>query len=363
MREGRRSRFLVVLAVFALLGAACSNEDPADPGGPTSGPTETGAASDMKVGVAFDVGGLGDKSFNDAAEAGIQAAIDEGVIDGDNVERIEPNSTGSNRDANVQNLADQGFDLILAIGFSFSPGVAEIAADFPETTFAVIDGFATTIATDADNIVDLAFKEHEGSFLVGAAAALASEAGTIGFLGGQRGTGLIEKFEAGYVAGAQHVNPDVEVLVEYIGDDVTAFNEPTKGKALADKLYDDGADVVYHAAGASGAGLFQSVEEHGEGHLAVGVDSDQYLTASPEQQPFILTSMLKRVDTAVHDIIVATANDEFEPGFRVFGMAEDGVDYSKSNTDLMTEEITTELDDLKQQIIDGEIEVPEAPEE
>ncbi|MCA1726793.1 MAG: BMP family ABC transporter substrate-binding protein [Actinobacteria bacterium] len=158
------------------------------------------------------------------------------------------------------------------------------------------------------------------------------------------------------------MNEDIEVLVEYIGDDVTAFNDPTKGKALSDKLYDDGADVVYHASGASGAGLFQSAEAHGEGVLAIGVDSDQYLTASADQQPFILTSMLKRVDTAVHDIIEATVNDEFEPGFQVFGMAEEGVDYSKSNTDLMTDDIVEQLDEFKQQIIDGEIEVPEAPE-
>jgi basic membrane protein A len=355
----RKIKFLVVVTVLALLAAACGGGNPADDGTPSAGPT----ASDLTVGVSFDIGGLGDQSFNDAAERGLQAAIDEGLITRDNVTELEPNASGSNRDSNTQSLADQGLDLILCIGFSFSPGVAEIAADFPDTTFAVIDGFATAIAADAPNIVDLTFKEHEGSFLVGAAAATKSQSGTIGFLGGQKGTGLIEKFEAGYKAGALAVNPDIKVLVEYIGDDTTAFNDPTKGKAKADKLYDDGADVVFHAAGASGAGLFQSVAGRAETDLAIGVDSDQYLTASAEQQPHILTSMLKRVDTAVHDVIDDVVNDTFEPGSVSFGMAEDGLDYSKSNEDLMTEDLIAVLDDFKAKIISGEIVVPDKPED
>ena len=357
-----RTRLLAIAAVAMLVLAACGGETTGG-GGDTADTGDTGdaAGGDLRVGVAFDVGGLGDQSFNDSANAGLQQAIDEGLVTEENVEIIEPNATGSNRDDNVVNLADQGFDLVLGIGFAFSEGIAEISGDYPDQRFGIIDGFATTIATDADNIVDLTFKEHEGSFLVGAAAALASKSGTIGFLGGQQGTGLIERFEAGYVAGAQHINPDIEVLVEYIGDDTTAFNDPTKGEALSGKMYDAGADVVYHAAGASGAGLFQAAVAAGDDALAIGVDSDQYLTASPEQQPHILTSMLKRVDTAVHDTIEAVANDEFEPGFRSFGLAEEGIDYSKSNPDLLTEEMQTELDSLKQQIIDGEITVPDKP--
>lgn len=353
----RGSRKLLALAFVAVLVLAACGGETRDGGGDGG----DGAAGDVRVGVAFDVGGLGDQSFNDAANRGLQQAITEGLVTEENTELIEPNATGSNRDDNVVNLADQEFDVIFGIGFAFSEGIAEIAADYPDQKFAVVDGFATTIATDATNIVDLTFKEHEGSFLVGAAAALASQTGTIGFLGGQEGTGLIEKFQAGYEAGARHINPDIEILVEYIGDDVTAFNDPTKGEALSASMYDGGADVVYHAAGASGAGLFQAVVAAGEDALAIGVDSDQYLTASPEQQPHILTSMLKRVDTAVYDTIVAVAEDSFEPGFRVFGLAEEGVDYSKSNPDLMTEDMVAQLDELKQQIIDGEITVPEEP--
>ena len=171
----------------------------------------------------------------------------------DNVERLEPDAEGTNRDQNVVNLADQGYDVILAIGFAFSPGIDTIAADYPDQFFAVVDGFAA----EAPNVANLTFKEHEGSFLVGAAAGLKTESGTVGFLGGQQGTGLIERFEAGYAAGVAEVNPDTEVLVEYIGDSTKAFNDPTKGEALSAKMYDGGADIVYHAAGASGTGLFK----------------------------------------------------------------------------------------------------------
>jgi basic membrane protein A len=309
--------------------------------------------------VAFDIGGLGDQSFNDAAERGVQAAIDEGIIAEGDVQRIEANATGSNRDDNVVNLADQGVDIVIAVGFAFSPGIDKIAGDYPDTDFAVVDGFAG----DAPNVGNLGFKEHEGSFLVGAAAAMKSKTGTIGFLGGQEGTGLIEKFEAGYEAGAQAVNPDIKVLVEYIGDSTAAFNDPTKGEALSSKMYDGGADVIYHASGGSGAGLFKAAVEAGK--LAIGVDSDQSLTASPEQQKLILTSMLKRVDTAVHDAIEQEGSDNFTTGFQVFGLAEGGVDYAineyNDNEDLLSSEIQSALDDFKQQIIDGEITVPEKP--
>ena len=362
----RRFRLLVLVAAIPLITAACGGGDPSQP---DAGPGETTAAADLRVGIAFDIGGLGDKSFNDSAMDGARAAIAEGLIREENLEHIEPNATGSNRDANVVNLADQGFDLVLAIGFAFSPGVAEIAGDYPETTFAVIDGYATcgqfcgVKEITTENVVDLTFKEHEGSFLVGVAAAEKSQTRVVGFLGGQRGTGLIEKFEAGFRAGVQEINPNIEVLAEYIGDDTTAFNDPTKGKALADKMYDDGADVIYHAAGDSGAGLFQSAVGQGEDALAIGVDKDQYLTASAQQKPHILTSMIKRVDTAVHDIIEETVNDEFEPGSRSFGLAEGGIDYAKTNPDQLTEDIVARIDEFKQQIIDGEITVPEKPED
>lgn len=356
----RRSSLFALLFALLLLAAACGGEKATTSGGGDDGGDNGGdAQSDIQVGLALDVGGLGDKSFNDAANRGLQQAIDEGLVAEENTNLIETNQTGSNRDANVVNLADSGYDLILGIGFSFSPGIDKIAGDYPDQFFGVIDGFSA----EAPNVANLTFKEHEGSFLVGAAAAMKSESGTIGFLGGQEGTGLIEKFEAGYVAGAEAVNPDIEVLVEYIGDSVQAFVDPTKGEALSRKMYDAGADVVYHAAGQSGLGLFKAAVDADA--LAIGVDSDQSLTASPAQQELILTSMLKRVDTAVYEAIKQVVDDDWQSGTQIYGLAEEGVDYAvnefNDNDDLLSSDIQAKLDEYKQQIIDGEITVPEKP--
>lgn len=356
----KRSAWLVLLAAMIVLAVACGGEKATTPAGGDASPQEGGeATSDIKVGLALDVGGLGDKSFNDAANRGLQQAIEDGLVAEENTDLIETNQTGSNRDNNVVNLADSGYDLILGIGFSFSPGIDEIAGDYPEQYFGIIDGFAA----EAPNVANLTFKEHEGSFLVGAAAAMKSETGTIGFLGGQEGTGLIEKFEAGYVAGAQEVNPDIEVLVEYIGDSVQAFVDPTKGEALSTKMYDEGADVIYHASGQSGLGLFKAATQADK--YAIGVDSDQSLTASPAERDLILTSMLKRVDTAVYDAIKQVVEDDWQSGTQVFGLEVEGVDYAvnqyNDNEELLSEDIQARLDEYKQQIIDGDITVPENP--
>jgi basic membrane protein A and related proteins len=355
-----RSKYVKLFSLAAalmLVAAACGGRDEEPSGGGGGGGA---AASDIKVGLSLDIGGLGDQSFNDAANAGLEQAMEEGLVTEENVQINEANASGSNRGENVELLAEEGFDLIVANGFAFSPDIDELAPQFPDVNFAVTDGFAG----EADNVTNMAFKEHEGSFLMGVAAAMKSEAGTIGFLGGQEGTGLIERFQAGFEAGAQEVDPNIEILVEYIGDDVTAFNEPTKGEALSNKMYDAGADIIYHAAGASGAGLFKAAVD--QGGLAIGVDQDQSLTASPEQQEVILTSMLKRVDTAVFNAIQQVAEDNFQPGSIVLGMAEEGVDYAvnefNDNDDLLSEDIQAEIEKYKEQIINGEITVPDKPE-
>jgi basic membrane protein A len=360
---------LVIIGVLSVVAAACGDDDGGETGG--AGGTATGGTAgaecnaDIQVGMAFDIGGLGDKSFNDAANAGLQQAIADGLVCEDNVVTNEANSTGSDRDQNIQALADAGFNLVIGVGFAFSPGINTIAPDYPDTSFMIVDGFATCgtacgLTNDAEaiaNVADYTFKEQEGSFLIGAAAVLKCECKTIGFLGGQTGP-LIEKFQAGYEAGAAQIDPEVEVLVEYIGDDTTAFNDPVKGEELSTSMYDSGAEIVYHAAGASGAGLFNAAVEAQK--FAIGVDSDQYLTASPEQQPLILTSMLKRVDVAVFNSIEAVGAGTFG-GSQVFGMAEDGVDYATSNPTELTSDITEQLDEFKQQIIDGTIVVPDTP--
>ena len=360
----RLLRFAVPLVLIGLVGAACGNNDDNAGATGTTGSTGTTCNQDLTVGVAYDVGGIGDKSFNDAANAGVQKAIADGLVCEDNVNTNEANATGSDRTQNVQALADAGFDIVVGVGFAFSPDINTIAPDFPDTDFMIVDGYATCGTAcgldndDLPNVADFTFKEQEGSFLVGAAAAIKCQCDTIGFLGGQTGP-LIQKFEAGYTAGAKTVNPDMNVLVEYIGDDVGAFNDPVKGEALSTKMYDDGAEIVYHASGASGAGLFNAAVKANK--LAIGVDSDQYLTASPEQQPLIFTSMLKRVDTAVYNSIQQVGDGSFVAGPQVFGLAEKGLDYSKSNTAEMTQDIIDQLEAFRQQIISGDIVVPEDP--
>jgi basic membrane protein A len=365
-----RAKMLVLIGVLSVVAAACGGDDDGGETGGAGGTATGGGAAecnaDLQVGVAFDIGGLGDKSFNDAANAGLQQAIADGLVCEDNAVVNEANSTGSDRDQNVQALADAGMNLIVGVGFAFSPGINTIAPDYPDVNFMIVDGYATCgtacgLTNDADaipNVADYTFREQEGSFLVGAAAVLKCQCKTIGFLGGQTGP-LIEKFQAGYEAGAAQIDPEVEVLVEYIGDDTTAFNDPVKGEQLSTAMYDDGAEIIYHAAGASGAGLFNAAVEAQK--LAIGVDSDQYLTASPEQQPLILTSMLKRVDVAVYNAIEAVGSGGDLGGSQVFGMAEDGVDYATSNPEELTSDITEQLDEFKQQIIDGTIVVPETP--
>lgn len=366
-----RAKTLILIAILSVVAAACGGDEGGGETGGTGGTGGTGAPAEcspeIRVGMAFDIGGLGDKSFNDAADAGLQQAIADGLVCVENVVTNEANSTGSDRDQNVLALADAGFDLVIGVGFAFSEGINTIAPDYPQTSFMIIDGYATCplefcpfLTNDPatlPNLADYTFKEHEGSFLVGAAAALKCGCDTIGFLGGQTGP-LIQKFEAGYVAGAQAINPSISVLVEYIGDDTTAFNDPVRGEALSTSMYDAGAEIVYHASGASGAGLFNAAVDAGK--LAIGVDSDQYLTASPEQQPLILTSMLKRVDTAVYNAIEARERGTFG-GNLIFGMAEDGLDYSQSNPEQLTADIVLRLEQFKAQIIDGTITVPEVP--
>jgi basic membrane protein A len=350
-------RTLVVpLAVLALVAAACG-----DSGGTGDESPAPGCTSDLKVGVSLDVGGLGDKSFNDAAKAGLDKAIEDGLVCAENTKFLESNAEGSNRDENTINLADAGYNLVWANGFAFSEDIARISPEYPDVDFAVQDGFAHFLFPDKanKNVLDVTFEENTGSYLVGIAAAMTTKTGTVGFLGGQEGTGLIEKFQAGYEAGVKSVDTSIEVLVEYIGDSTAAFVDQTKGEALSAKMYDSGADVIYHAAGQSGLGLFKAAVEH-DG-IAIGVDSDQYLTASSEEQPHILTSMLKRVDVAIYNVIKAEGEGTFEPGGIVLTMADDGVAYGSGDPSLLTDEIKAAMDTARERIVGGQIKVPTEP--
>ncbi len=344
MRKQRRIALMVaVLFAVGVLLSACGQADQAG-----------GGEDKLKVGLVFDVGGRGDLSFNDMAYEGLNRAAEE-FGDRIEVKYLEPTGGGENREELLRMLAEEGYDLIFGVGFLFTEHIQKVAAEFPDTHFALIDGYIADLTEDS-NVVCLLFKEHEGSFLVGAAAALATETNKIGFVGGMQ-IPLIERFEAGYHAGAKYINPDIEVLVDYIGTTSEAFKDPFKGKELAMAQYDAGADIVYHASGASGTGVFEAAVAKDK--LAIGVDADQSLTASEEQRPHILTSMLKRVDVAVYNIIAAEVKGEYKGGYHIFGLADDGVGYAVNEyNEAMIEPYKAKLEELKQKIISGEIVVP-----
>jgi basic membrane protein A len=359
-----KSKKLLAVGIIAALGlAACGSDDDSGsestdaPTEATDAPTEgtdapaTGDGS--TVGVVFDITGRGDRSFNDAAGAGLDQAVAELGVTG-----VESTPTGDgDRAERVQGLVDEGAGLVIGVGFLFGDSITAVAEANPDTSFAIIDS-----VVDLPNVASLVFAENEGSFLVGAAAALKSQTGTIGFIGGVEND-LIKKFEAGYVAGAEAVNPDIEVLVNSISQppDFSGFNDPAKGKELAAAQYEAGADIVYSAAGGSGLGAFEAAAEAGAAGdvWAIGVDSDQYELVSAELQPYILTSMLKKVDVATFETISAFDGGSFAAGVQVFDVASDGVGYSTSGG--FVDDIAAQLDDFAAQIAAGEITVPEAP--
>jgi basic membrane protein A len=251
-------------------------------------------------------------------------------------------------------FAEAGVDPIIAVGFAYAPSVAKVAKQYPESHFALIDSADAT----GDNIANLLFAEEEGSFLVGAAAALKTKSDHVGFVGGVN-TPLIEKFEAGYIAGAEAVNPDIQVDSTYLTQppDFSGFGDTAKGKTAAQGMYDDGADIVFHAAGGSGGGVFEAAAESDA--LAIGVDSDQYLTADPSVQDVIMTSMLKNVDVAVREYLTEVDGGTFPSGPVTYDLESDGVGYSTSGGQI--DDITDKLEDYKKQIIDGQIKVPTSP--
>jgi basic membrane protein A len=358
----KRSRILVAIAAgaaMALVVAAWSSDKKttttASSGSGASSSSAAGAGK--KVGLVFDIGGRGDKSFNDSAATGLdKAKTDLGIETKD----LSPAQGGENREELLRLLTTEEYPLVFAIGFAFADGVKAVAGENPGTQFAIVDS-----VVDLPNVASLTFAEEQGSYLVGAAAALKSKTGKIGFVGGVD-TPLIKKFEAGFVAGAKKVNPSIQVEIKYLTQppDFSGFSDPAKGKEAALGMYGNGADVVYHAAGGSGTGVFQAAKEtsaSGTKVFGIGVDSDQYNSVGdPSLQPFILTSMEKHVNVAVYDTINDFVKGTLKVGTtRVFDLKTGGIGYSTSGG--FVDDIKTQLDDLKQQIIDGKITVPTTP--
>jgi len=328
----RRFLLTVVLPLIAL--ASCGK-----------GQEKTAPKNALKVGMVFDIGGKGDRSFNDSAFRGLTKAREDFGV---STVEFEPGQD-SDREQGLRKLASRGFDLVIGVGFLFSESVKAVAADYPEVRFALVDGHVDGLP----NVASLVFREEEGSFLVGALAALKSETGVIGFVGGME-VSLIRKFEAGYRAGAKAVRPDVTVLVNYAGVTPSAFADPVKGKELSFSQIGRGADVIFHAAGTTGNGVIEAARE--KGVFAIGVDSNQDYMAPGT----MLTSMEKRVDRAVYETIRSVVEGSFSGGIHEFGLEGGGLGYSldEYNKDLLPAAVLATADSLAAEIIAGRIRVP-----
>lgn len=330
-----------------------------------SGAAEVPSADALDVGVVFDVGGRGDKSFNDGAYLGATRAAEQL---GARVRFIEPGE-GSDREAGLRLLAAQGMDLVIGVGFIFTDDLTLLATEYPNVRFAGVDYAVAADSTGRPmqpppNLAALKFREEEGSFLVGALAALVSQQRAIGgrparpttrvgFVGGMD-IPLIHKFEAGYTAGVKHVCPDCTVVAQYAGVTPEAFRNPGRGKELALSQYQQGANVIFHASGSTGLGVFEAARATGK--LAIGVDADQ----AAEAPGFILTSMVKGVDAAVYEAIARTKAGTFRGGIEQFGLKEQGVGYVYDDTNraLIPASVRARVEALRDSIVAGFITVP-----
>ena len=303
----------------------------------------TPSAQDFQPAIIYDLGGKFDKSFNEAAYNGAERFKEEA-----GVEYMEFEVTNeSQRDQALRRMARRGATIVVAVGFSYATPLETIAAEFPDTKFTIIDS-----VVEQPNVQSVVFKEHEGSFLVGMAAALASETGKVGFVGGMD-IPLIRNFAHGYEQGVKYVNDGAEVFVNMTGTTPAAWNDPAKGAELAQSQFDRGADVVYAAAGGTGLGVLQTAADSGK--YSIGVDSNQnYLHPGS-----VLTSMLKRVDVAVYSAFKGAQDGTWEAGTQSLGLAEEGVGYAldEHNAALISDDMKAQLEDAKAKIIAGELEV------
>ena len=345
---------LAALCLVAALGSSCNRAN-------------YGAddKSRVRVGIVFDIGGKDDRSFNASAWAGVHCAETGKWPEGNDCGKpalnivaldIEPGNPTSIEPA-MRAFAERGYDLIIGVGFAQTPIVELVAKDYPNIRFAIVDG-----DSQLPNVALLKFKEHDGSYLVGMLAAKISKTGTLGFLGGMD-IGLIHRFGTGYEEGARAVNPNIRVIKNYVGVTDADWNNPGKGKELALAQIGKGADVIFTAAGNSGLGAFDAVEQQGmrDGratHFVIGVDANQNMV----KPGYVLTSMVKRVDNAVYSIIEDVVNGKFQAGVHVYGLDKDGVAYAmdKHNKLLITPETIQQVEEARKKIMSGEIQVTDA---
>ncbi len=336
MTATRWTAILVALAVLVTFLPARSASKKRE-GAPTA-----------RVGLVFDVGGRGDKSFNDAAYLGLSRAEQELGIE---ASYLEP-SGAEDREAALRLFAARGFDLVIGVGFIFSSDIDAVARAYPNVHFAGVD-YAPGPGGIPPNVAALAFREEEGSFLVGAVAGLLSKTGHVGFVGGMSGP-LIRKFEVGYGAGVKHACPSCTVHAAYAGTTPDAFRDPAKGKALANAQIAAQSDVIYHASGSTGHGVFEACADAKV--LAIGVDADQY----DEMPGTVVTSMIKRGDVAVFDTVKSVVDKKFEGGMKVFGLKDQGLDYVHEGPHAagIPDDVKAKIEVFRREVIEGKIVVP-----
>ena len=300
------------------------------------------SAADIKPAVVYDMGGKFDKSFNEGVWNGVQKFTEETGIE---VMEFEVTNE-TQREQAIRRMAERGATVVLGVGFAQADAIAKVSAEFPDTQFSIIDvGWL-----DGPNLRQYVFKEHEGSYIVGVAAAKASQSGKVGFVGGMD-IPLISKFACGYVGGVKSVNASAEVFQNMTGSTPSAWNDPAKGAELTQSQIDRGADVVYHAAGGTGSGVIRAAADAGK--LAIGVDSNQNGMAPGS----VLTSMLKRVDVAAYQTFMDARNGSFTSGVQVLGLAEGGVDWAldDNNASLVTADMKAAVEAAKNDIISGKV--------
>jgi len=353
----RRLATLAAAAGLLLAGCAGGAASPVPSGEPQS-PVSTAAPASptpalTKVAIAYDVGGRGGGGFNDLAyEGALRAATELGA----QLKEItaKPSDTDADREERLALLADVGYNPVIGVGYTYAGPMAKVAARYPDTWFGIVDDGTVT----APNVTGILFTEEQGSFLVGVAAALKSKTGNVGFVGAVP-VPLIQKFEAGFTAGARAVNPDIKVQVAYLSQppDFAGFNDPAKGKEAALGMYDAGADVVFAAAGGSGVGVIGAAKQ--QGRWAIGVDADEYRTSDPSIRDAVLTSMLKRADAGTYAFVRNVADGTATGGNDVFDLARDGVGYATSGG--FIDDITDDIDAYAAKITSGAIVVPTTP--
>ncbi|MFD1957209.1 BMP family protein [Paenibacillus thailandensis] len=347
---------LALILSLTLILSACgggaknnTNAPAASPSQPAAGESAAPEASKMKIGMSTDTGGVNDKSFNQSAwEALQQIAQDTGATT-----KYLESKGDADMEPNLRSFVQEKYDLIWGIGFLFSDAMTRAAEQNPDSNFALIDS-----VVDLPNVTSVTFAEHEGSFLVGVVAGLTTKTNKVGFVGGIESP-TIQKFEAGYVAGVKAANPNAEVLIQYAG----AFDKPDVGKTIAATQYNDGADIIFQAAGATGTGVFnEAIERFNAGNKVwvIGVDKDQSLEFGND---VTLTSMMKGVKEAVYKVSSDLINGTLEGGKTItLGLKDNGVGLPESNPNV-PQDVLDKVNEYKEKIVSGEITVPTTPEE